>query len=91
MPKKIPQRMCVACRQMMNKKSLLRVVRTADEVLRLDPGGKMAGRGAYICAADNCLVRAKKTKALERALSVKVDEELWQDIAIAIAHTQNHL
>ena len=47
--KKIPMRMCVACREMKPKKELIRVVRTPEGEVLLDPTGRRNGRGAYLC------------------------------------------
>ena len=68
--------MCVACREMRAKKDLMRVVKTAEGELRLDLTGKLNGRGAYLCREPNCLSRAFKTRALERALEAPVSDEL---------------
>ncbi len=71
-PKKIPMRMCVACREMKPKRDLLRVVVPAgseSNEATYDPRGKLSGRGAYICRDEECLKKARKTRALERALS----------------------
>lgn len=73
--KKIPMRMCVACRVMQPKKELLRVVRTAEGTVAVDRTGRVNGRGAYLCPNAECLEKALKTKAIERALEVKLDEE----------------
>ena len=62
--KKIPQRQCVGCREMKDKKSLLRVVKAPDGTISLDFGGKKPGRGAYVCHDVACLQRARKTLAL---------------------------
>lgn len=70
--KKIPQRMCVGCRVMKPKKELLRVVKSKDEDIAFDPKGKMPGRGAYICVSRACLAKARKTRALERALDTVI-------------------
>ncbi|MDO4493252.1 MAG: YlxR family protein [Clostridia bacterium] len=68
-------RMCVACRVMQPKKELLRVVRTAEGTVAVDRTGRVNGRGAYLCPNAECLEKALKTKAIERALEVKLDEE----------------
>lgn len=80
MPKKIPMRQCLGCREMKPKKELIRIVRSAEGVLNLDPKGKMPGRGAYLCCDIQCLERAMKSKAVERALEVPVSEEILQDL-----------
>jgi len=83
--KNIPQRMCVACRQMKNKKDLIRVVRTPEGQTILDKTGKKAGRGAYICPDETCLQKAFKTKALERILKTAIDQETWESIRDELA------
>lgn len=50
-PRKIPLRMCVGCRNRDDKRNLIRVVRTPEQEVVVDPTGKRAGRGAYICPA----------------------------------------
>lgn len=85
MAKKIPERMCVACREMKAKKELLRLVRTPEGQLVADPGGKKSGRGAYVCRNGACLAKAKKSRAIERALGVKIEEALWQNIEAMFA------
>ncbi|HML46214.1 MAG TPA: YlxR family protein, partial [Clostridia bacterium] len=66
--RKVPMRMCVGCREMRPKKELLRVVKSPEDVISLDPVGKAPGRGAYVCRSEACLTRAVKQKQLERAL-----------------------
>lgn len=73
-PRKIPMRMCVGCREMKPKASLLRVVKPQDGDAHIDRVGKAAGRGAYVCNSIECLKKAEKTHALERALDAKIDE-----------------
>ncbi|MBQ7114753.1 MAG: YlxR family protein [Clostridia bacterium] len=75
--KKIPMRMCVGCREMRPKKELLRIVRTPEEEIRVDKTGKASGRGAYICPKAECLEKAQKIRALERALEHKVEAEVF--------------
>ncbi len=65
--------MCVACRSGRPKKELLRIVKSQDGVLA-DETGKMSGRGAYICPTEECLDRALKIRALNRALECEVTE-----------------
>ena len=76
MQKKVPMRMCVACRQMQPKKELLRVVRTPEGEVLIDRTGRKNGRGAYLCNRRECFEKTVKTRALERALEQKLDEEL---------------
>ncbi|MDO4565393.1 MAG: YlxR family protein [Clostridia bacterium] len=76
--KKIPMRMCVACRQMQPKKTLVRIVNTADEGVVIDRTGKRNGRGAYLCPNPDCLKKAVKIRAIERALEAAVPPELYE-------------
>ena len=76
MQKKIPQRQCMGCRGRKAKRELIRVVRTPEGAVRLDFGGKMNGRGAYLCPDPECLKKAIRAKALERSLEVSIPEEV---------------
>lgn len=80
MPKerKLPQRMCVGCRVMKNKKELIRVVRTPDGSVVLDTTGKKSGRGAYVCADPECLNLAVKGKRLQKALEHDISPEVLE-------------
>ena len=77
MQKKIPQRQCMGCRERKAKRELIRVVRCTDGEVRLDFGGKMNGRGVYICPNMECLKRVRKSKALDRSLEVTIPEEVY--------------
>ncbi len=73
--KKIPMRMCVGCREMKEKRTLIRVVRSPEGAVSLDPGGKKPGRGAYVCRSAECLSRAIKQRPLERQLEIQLGPE----------------
>ena len=77
MPKKIPMRQCLGCREMKPKGELIRVVRAPDGTISLDFRGKKPGRGAYLCPNPACLSKVKKSRALERAFSAQVDAEVY--------------
>ena len=83
-PKKIPMRMCVGCREMKEKKLLIRVVRSPEGEVSLDPGGKKSGRGAYVCRNAECLKRAIKQKQLERQLDVTLPAETVEALTSAM-------
>ena len=76
--KKIPLRMCVGCREMKEKKSLIRVVRSPEGEVSLDPMGKKPGRGAYVCREGECLARALKQRQIERQLQVTLTQEVTE-------------
>ncbi len=77
MPKKIPVRQCLGCREHKPKPELIRVVRSPEGEVSLDFKGKKPGRGAYVCPAPECLKKARKSRALERAFSAPLPEEVW--------------
>ena len=78
MPKKIPIRQCLGCREQKAKNELLRVVRAPDGSVSLDFRGKAPGRGAYLCHSADCLRRAVRSRALERALEVSIPEDVME-------------
>ena len=75
--KKIPQRQCLGCREMKDKKALIRVVRSAEGTISLDFKGKLPGRGAYVCPDSACLQKARKSRALERAFETAIPAEVY--------------
>ncbi len=78
MQKKIPMRQCLGCREMKPKRELIRAVKSPDGEVSLDFKGKMPGRGAYLCPNSECLKKAVRSKALERAFSVHIPEEIYE-------------
>ncbi len=70
--RKIPQRTCLGCKGVFPKKELLRVVRTPEGEVTIDPTGKKSGRGAYTCPKVECLELALKGSMLERALEIEI-------------------
>ena len=69
-----PQRSCVACRQVRDKRQLVRLVRTAEGGVEVDPAGRRTGRGAYLCRSAGCWEEGLKGKHLERSLRVSLDQ-----------------
>ncbi len=78
--KKIPERKCIACNSRDAKKSLLRIVKNKDGEIFIDPTNKANGRGAYVCATKECLTKAIKTKALNRAFKIDVDDSVYDEL-----------
>ncbi len=72
-------RMCIACREGRAKKELVRVV-ASENGLIADETGKAHGRGAYICPDVDCLDKAKKIRAFERALEAPLDDDSYNAI-----------
>ena len=77
--KKIPQRQCVGCRMMKNKKELIRILKT-DEGIIIDDTGKKNGRGAYLCISKECLQKARKNKGLERSFKMSIPNEVYDSL-----------
>lgn len=75
--KKIPMRRCVATNMMCEKKDLLRIVRTPEGIIVVDPTGKQNGRGAYIQKSEEALAIAKKKNSLGKALGEEIPEEIY--------------
>ena len=80
MNKKIPLRMCIACRQMKEKSQLLKIVKTKEGTINLDLSGKLPGRGAYICNDLECRKKLHKQKLLNRTFSMNVDSQIYNQI-----------
>ena len=77
MPKHIPARQCLGCREMKPKPELVRVVRSPEGTVSVDLRGKAPGRGAYVCRSADCLKKALRSKALGRALEVEIPPEIY--------------
>jgi len=80
MQKKIPQRMCLGCREMKSKSDLIRVVKSPEGEVSLDLTGKKPGRGAYMCHDVSCFKRIVKSNAIARAFKMKISEEIIEEI-----------
>ncbi len=80
--KKIPMRMCIACREMKPKMEMTRVVKTAEGEIFADPTGKAAGRGAYVCTSPDCLKKVGLKKLLHKTFSTNVSDEVYQGVEV---------
>lgn len=76
-PKHVPQRMCISCRQHDAKRGLIRIVRTPEGAVEIDPTGRRNGRGAYLCHQAACWEKALGSGLLSRALNIghEIDAE----------------
>ena len=88
MEKKIPMRMCIACKELKPKRELMRIVKSGDDI-KLDRTGKLNGRGAYICADKECMEKLKKQKLLNRAFSCNVPETVYDALEAEFLGTEN--
>lgn len=78
--RKIPMRTCVITREKCDKRELLRIVRTPEGKIVIDPTGKQNGRGAYIKKDLEVALKAKKNNALSRYLETEVTEEFYEEL-----------
>ncbi|MBI2867628.1 MAG: YlxR family protein [Chloroflexi bacterium] len=89
----LPQRTCVGCGKVTDKRALLRVVRVPSGEIRLDATGKAPGRGAYICSDIRCWESALKRKRLARVLKVSLttldEARVLQEARAALATQQS--
>ena len=78
--KKVPVRRCVGCQEMKGKKEMIRVIRTKEGEFLLDATGKKNGRGAYLCRERECLLKARKSKGLERSFKMSIPNEVYDNL-----------
>jgi len=78
--RKLPQRKCVGCMNVKDKKDLVRIVKNSDGEISVDPSGKKAGRGAYICKSSECLEQARKRNRLEYAFKCKISSDVYDEL-----------
>lgn len=78
--KKIPMRKCVGCNQSKPKKELIRIVKSPDGEISIDPTGKKSGRGAYICTDPECFKKMRKSKRLDKAFETAVPDAVYEEI-----------
>jgi predicted RNA-binding protein YlxR (DUF448 family) len=79
-PRKTPQRKCLATQEMFDKRDLLRIVRTPEGEIKIDPTGKASGRGAYVSRSREAFDIVKKKKLLNRALKAEVTEAMYEQL-----------
>ncbi len=80
MVKKVPLRSCVLTREQLEKKQLIRIVRTPEKEVKVDLTGRANGRGAYLKADLEVIKKAQKCKILEKKLEVKVNDEIYEEL-----------
>lgn len=78
--KKLPLRMCVSCRELKDKKSMLRIVKNAEGKIFIDFSSKASGRGAYICDNAECVKRLKSKRLLNKTFSCNVDDNVYASV-----------
>lgn len=78
--KKIPLRKCVATGEMLPKKAMIRVVRSKEGEVSVDPTGKKSGRGAYVSKSEEAVELARKKHILERQLEADIPDEVYEEL-----------
>jgi predicted RNA-binding protein YlxR (DUF448 family) len=73
--KRVPERTCIACRQVKSKRELIRIVKTTNAGIMVDEKGKQAGRGVYLCRTKKCWSEGLKGNRLEYALRTTLSQE----------------
>lgn len=76
--KKVPERMCLSCREMQPKKQLLRIVKNKEGAIFIDDTFKANGRGAYLCKSKDCIEKCIRQKMLNRQFECQVDAEVYE-------------
>ncbi len=82
--KKIPLRKCLGCAEQFPKRELIRVVKNKEGQVFVDKSGRANGRGAYICHSADCLKKALKRNAIQRALQVALSDEVQAELEASI-------
>jgi len=80
----VPMRMCVGCQEMKPKREMVRIVRTPEGEVLVDPTGKKSGRGAYVCPDEGCLEKAVKARRLEKALGREISPEVVEAVRLRV-------
>lgn len=78
--KKFPQRQCIGCGEMKNKKEMIRILKSPEGEFSLDSTGRKNGRGAYLCPSMDCLRKAIKSKGLERSFKMAIPKEVYETL-----------
>lgn len=78
--KKFPQRQCIGCGEMKNKKEMIRILKTPEGEFTLDSTGRKNGRGAYLCPSMDCLKKAIKSKGLDRSFKMAIPKEVYETL-----------
>jgi predicted RNA-binding protein YlxR (DUF448 family) len=87
--RKVPLRKCVATGEMKPKKELVRIVRSKEGEVSVDPTGKKNGRGAYLSLDKDAILQAKKKNVLANHLQVKIEDSIYEEL-LQLAEKENH-
>nr|WP_315103871.1 YlxR family protein [uncultured Catonella sp.] len=75
-----PQRTCIACKSIKDKRELIRIVRNKEGIIELDMTGRKNGRGAYICKDVKCFENLKKSRGLDRSFKLQISTSIYDKL-----------
>lgn len=78
--RRVPQRKCIGCGEMKNKREMIRVLRGTDQEFSIDATGRKNGRGAYLCPRMECFRKAVKSKGLERSFKMAIPDGVYESL-----------
>ena len=84
-----PERLCVGCRTLHPKRELLRIVKSPDGTVALDPTGKNPGRGAYLCPSSECLRKARRQNGLSWSFKGRVAPAVYDALEEIVQHGED--
>lgn len=86
--RKVPMRKCIAFNEMKPKKEMVRIVRSKEGIVSIDPTGKKNGRGAYISLDSDLVKKAKEKQLISQALNASVDDSFYDELIDYIEYKQ---
>ena len=86
--RKVPMRKCIVSNEMFPKKELVRVVKTKEGEIFIDPTGRQNGRGAYIGLRRELAEKAKQKRTFDKAFSMKVPDGFYEELYQYVDHQQ---
>ncbi|QIL46407.1 YlxR family protein [Vagococcus coleopterorum] len=84
--RKVPLRKCVVSGEMNPKGTMVRIVRSKEGVVSIDPSGKMPGRGAYVTIEPTIVQKARDKQLFDRVLKAKVEDSFYQELMDYVSH-----
>lgn len=84
--RKIPMRKCVVSNEMKPKKEMIRIVRSKEGEISIDPTGKMSGRGAYLSMEPDVVQKSWDQKILDRVLNDTLTDDFYQELLDYVSH-----
>ncbi len=89
MQKKQPERTCIVCRKKGTKDNFIKIVLNKSGNLAIERDKKLDGRGAYICASEECILKCKKAKSINRVFKKNVEDEFYEELKNEFENRQN--